>query len=70
MYGAAKPTRRYREVEIIKGQQRSPWSFDKEFEMLDKVREEVRRRGCDGLVALGQATTKTAVGKSMQALKG
>ena len=70
MYGAAKPTRRYREVEIIKGQQSSPWSFDKEFDMLDKVREEAGRRGCDGLIVLGQANTNMAVGKSMQTLKG
>lgn len=70
MYGAAKPTRPYREVEIIKGQQSSPWSFDKEFEMLDKVREEAGRRGCDGLIVLGQANTNMAVGQSIQTLKG
>lgn len=40
MYGAEKPTRRYREVEIIKAQQSSPWSLDKDFDMLDKLRED------------------------------
>ena len=70
MYGAEKPTRRYREVEIIKAQQSSPWSLDKDFDMLDKLREDAGRRGCDGLIVLGQANTNMALGTAIHTLKG
>lgn len=53
IFTTSKPKRRFVEVGLIEGQQTGAASFDDSTAVLNKMRREAGRRGCDGLVLLG-----------------
>ncbi|MEM1034525.1 MAG: hypothetical protein AAF928_15660 [Myxococcota bacterium] len=55
VYTTGGPAQPYTEIGIIQARQDSPHSYDELPEVLDEMRAEAGRQGCDGLVITGRA---------------
>lgn len=53
VFSTAKPPKPYVEIATLESKQQSSLSLDRGQGIIDKMRDEAGRRGCDGLILLG-----------------